>query len=77
MNDSAEFSCLAENTFGRANTTIALIVQVTSDINGGVETTDRSAAAGNGQTDRPTDRPLLPTIPNIDVKVLVGCGSCG
>ena len=28
MNDSAEFLCLAENRFGRANTTIVLIVEV-------------------------------------------------
>ena len=28
MNDSAEFCCLAENSFGAANTTIVLIVEV-------------------------------------------------
>ena len=28
MNDSAEFSCMAENRFGSANTTFALIVEV-------------------------------------------------
>ena len=33
MNDSAEFSCLAENSFGRANATIVLIVEVSIEIN--------------------------------------------
>ena len=33
MNDSAEFSCLAENSYGRANTTIVLIVEVSLTIN--------------------------------------------
>ena len=35
MNDSAEFLCLAENRFGRANTTIVLIVEVSIDIREG------------------------------------------
>ena len=28
MNDSAQFGCLAENSYGRANTSIVLIVEV-------------------------------------------------